>query len=226
MSSIKDHDIESRPRERLMTFGPQALSNAELLAIVLGSGIVGNSAIDIAEQILRDCNNDINILAGQHYQYFTHYSGIGTVRAITLSAVFELARRRKDIVGSERPLLLSASAVYEYMKPRLADLNHEEIWGLYITAAGRLHSIRKLGSGTRTAVLCDPKDVIYHALGSNVSSVILVHNHPSGSTTPSGMDDDLTLKVKGAAELFDLRFNDHIIIGRDGFFSYRLKGKL
>ena len=203
-----------------MTLGQQSLSNAELLAIVLHSGAPDYSALQLAQDILDDCGNDLNVLSRHDYTHYMKYKGVGAAKALTITAVFELARRRKDRPDEGTPQLTTPSAVHELMAPLLADLNHEEIWALYTSASGRLTGRQKIASGTRSAVVCDPKDVIRPALAGNAAAIILVHNHPSGNATPSQQDDALTRKVAGAAKLFDLRLNDHIIIARDTFFSY------
>jgi DNA repair protein RadC len=220
VGSIKSQLEDSRPRERLMTYGQQSLSNSELLAIVLGSGTRDYNVLRLAADIMNDCGNDLNELSRNDYTYYMRYKGVGTAKAITIAAVFELARRRRDTPNADNPLLTNPQAVYEHIAPILCDLNHEEMWAMYLNAAGRLTHKQKIASGTRTAVVCDPKDIIRPALTGNTASVIIAHNHPSGNRMPSVQDDTLTQKVAQAAKVFDLKLNDHIIIARDGYFSY------
>lgn len=210
---IKDLAPDDRPREKMMGKGTSALSNAELLAILIGSGSSKESAVALSQRILLECNNDLDRLARLSIRDMCkRFKGIGPAKAVSVAAALELGRRRKSSTAQKNPVLSSSSAVFEVFSPILADLPHEEIWVALLNQANRLISVHRVSQGGISSSMADVRVILKLALDNNAVAFILAHNHPSGTLRPSHSDSQLTTKVAEAARLMDIRLLDHIIV--------------
>lgn len=225
-SGIKGWSEDDRPREKLMKKGVQALSDAELIAILLGSGTRELSAVDLSRNILASASNNINELAKCGIKDLTKIKGIGEAKAITIISALELGRRRKQHVILEKPTVKSSSDAYNLFLPYLSDLQHEEFWVAYFKRSNQFIECMKLSQGGVSGTVVDNRLIIKKALEITASSLILAHNHPSGNLQASAEDERITLKIKEAAALFDIKVLDHIIIGENAYFSFADSGKL
>jgi len=217
---------EDRPREKLGRLGAEALSNAELLAILIGSGSTKESAVDLMKRMLVDCNNNLNTLGKKSIYELTAYNGIGEAKAITIMAACELGKRRQLAKVEERQDLGSATAIYNYMHPRMQDLDVEEAWILLMNQNYKLIKALRISHGGITETAVDVRIIMREALLANATIVALCHNHPSNNTTPSANDDRLTQRVKKACEVMRLFFLDHVIITDGQYFSYHEQGRM
>ena len=225
--SIKEWKEEDRPREKLLAKGIGTLSNAELLAILIGSGTTRKSAVELMEEVLGSCDNHLSLLQRMSVDDLMAFSGIGQAKALTLIAAAEIARRRSvELVDNPFTKLDSSQKVYALMHPYLADLNHEECWLLLLNNSARLIKRVRLSLGGRTEVTVDVRIVLKHALLAEATAIILVHNHPSGSCRPSQSDRELTRNVKQAAEIMCLRLADHLIVTDGDYYSFNDNGTL
>ncbi len=217
---------EDRPREKMAAQGAQALSNAELLAILIGSGSTKESAVELMKRVLNDCNNNLNTLGKKSIEELTAYNGVGPAKAITILAACELGKRRQMEKAEERADLRSADAIYSHMHPIMQDLDVEQAWVLLMNRNFKL--IKKLcishGGLSETAV--DVRIIIREALLANATIIVLCHNHPSNNTRPSADDDRLTKKLKEACDTMRLYLADHVIITDGGYYSYNDEGRL
>jgi DNA repair protein RadC len=217
--NIKQWAEEDRPREKLLLKGKSALSNAELLGILIGSGTKELTAVDLAKMILDKSNNDLNKIARLSVQDLKKFKGIGDARAINIVSAIELGRRRtSDDIAVKK--ITRASDVYECMKPELSDLGHEEFWLLLLNRANGIIKKQPISQGGVSGTVADPKLIFNHALNHLASSVILVHNHPSGNTKPSEADKRLTNQLAEAGKLLEIAVLDHIIFTDNSFFSF------
>jgi DNA repair protein RadC len=224
--SITQWAEDDRPREKLELKGKSALSDAELLAILIGSGTQNESAVDLAKKILAESQNDLNRLAMMSIKELTKVKGIGKARAITIMAAIELGRRRKETAPEELEKLQSSRKIYEYMKPELLDLPLEQFWIILLNNNLRPLKKIKIGEGGISQVLVDIRVIFKKALENYATSLVLVHNHPSGSTKPSVQDIQLTQKVKEAGILLNIKLLDHVIFTNKSFYSFTDEGKL
>lgn len=215
-----------RPREKLERLGASTLSDAELLAILIGSGTANESAVDLMKRILNDCNNNLNTLGKLTLRNLEQYKGIGPAKAITLLAACELGKRRQKATVEEVPLLNNAEKVYELMHTTIQDLDIEEGWMLMMKQNYRLIEAKRISVGGLTMAPIDIRLMMKEALLKNTTVLSFCHNHPSGNLMPSREDDLLTARIKKACELLSIHFADHIILTDGGFFSYREEGKL
>ncbi|MFC3199777.1 DNA repair protein RadC [Parapedobacter deserti] len=224
--TIKAWAEADRPREKLQEQGRRALTDAELLAILIGSGSRDESAVELCRRILHDAGNDLNELSRLSVPELCHYKGIGEAKAISIVAALELGRRRVDRKKEERPILNSSKRVHEYMDRVYKDLPYEEFWVLFLGGGCKLITKQLVGKGGNDFTPVDIKQVLRLALEYRASSVILTHNHPSGTLKPSTMDIQLTNKLAEAAKLFDFVINDHVIFADSGYCSFRDSGLL
>ena len=224
--SIAKWASEDQPREKLESLGPSALSNAELCAILIGSGSKEESAVELMKHILNDCDNNLNTLGKMTQQELQNYKGMGPAKAITILAACELGKRRAlDKIGP-RPDLGSSIAIYNYMLPRMQDLDVEEGWILMMNQNFKLIKKRCISRGGLTETAIDVRVIMKQAILCNATVVALCHNHPSGGLRPSGPDDSLTDKVKEACKLMRLFFLDHVIVTDGGYYSYSEEGRI
>lgn len=226
--NINEWDEADRPREKLERLGAQALSNAELLAILIGSGSRDESAVDLMKRVLADCNNNLNTLGKMSIADLTggRYKGLGPAKAITVLAACELGKRRQIEKAEERRHLNSAEAIYEYMHPIMQDLDTEEAWILLLNQYYKLIKSIRLSHGGITETAVDVRVIMKQALLNNATVVALCHNHPSGNSNPSGNDDMITKRISKACETMRIHFLDHLIITDGRYYSYREEGRL
>lgn len=217
---------EDRPREKMLLKGKGALTDAELIAILIGSGTVSISAVDLARQILNGSNNDLNELAKLSIKDLEKYKGIGEAKAITIVSALELGRRRKEAEPAKKLKILNATDAYELMKPHLLDLPHEECWAILLNKGNLVIKKVPVSTGGVSGTAVDPKVIFKHALDHLASALILVHNHPSGTLKPSTEDILLTKKVKEAGKLLEINLLDHLIFTNEGYYSFADESKL
>ena len=217
---------EDRPREKLERLGAEALSNAELLAILIGSGSPKESAVDLMKRVMNDCNNNLNTLGKRSVMELTNYNGLGPAKAITILAACELGKRRQLEQAEERRDLGSATAIYNFMHPKMQDLDVEEAWVLLMNQNFKLIKAKRISHGGISETAVDVRIILKEALMCNATIVALCHNHPSGNNRPSSDDDRLTQKVLKACEVMRLYFADHVIVTDGRYYSYREQGKI
>lgn len=217
---------EDRPREKMERLGAQALSDAELLAILVGSGSTKEDAVSLMKRILADCNNNLNTLGKKSIHDLCKYTGIGPAKAITIMAACELGKRRQKEKPEERPDLGTATRIYNFMHPLMQDLDTEEFWLLLMNQNYRLIRDIKIGQGGISEVAVDVRIIIKEALLCNATIIAVCHNHPSGSLRPSRADDDLTKSILAACNTMRLKFLDHVIVTDGAYYSYHEKGRV
>ena len=223
---ITDWSEADRPREKLRDKGAETLSDAELLAILIGSGSTKESAVSLMQRILSACDNNLNTLGKMSLHELMQYNGIGEAKAITIIAACELGKRRQAAKAAERPDMGSAQAVYEYMHPKMQDLDTEEAWVLLMNQRFRLIKAVRLSHGGLTETAVDVRVILREALLANATTLTLIHNHPSGNARPSGDDDRITHKLKTACETMRLYLIDHLIVTDGRYYSYAEEGRI
>jgi len=223
---IKRWAEEDRPREKLLAKGRAALSDAELLAILIGSGTTKLSAVDVGMLMLQAVGNDLNELARQSVKQLCRHPGIGEAKAITVVAALELGRRRKEADAPARVTITCSRDIYQLVRPQLMDLPHEEFWVILLNRANVVMRKTAISQGGVAGTVADPKLIFKEALENLASSIILVHNHPSGNRNPSAADIALTRKLKDAGGFLDLPILDHLIYTDQGYFSFADEGML
>lgn len=224
--SINNWAEADRPREKLERLGANALSDAELLAILIGSGTANESAVDLMKRILKDCNNNLNTLGKLSLYHLEEYKGIGPAKAITILAACELGKRRQRAKVEDAPLLNSAEAIYNYMHTTIQDLDIEEGWILMMKQNFRLIEAKRISIGGLTMAPIDIRLMMKEALMKNTTILAFCHNHPSGNTSPSHEDDLLTTRIQKACELLSIHFADHVVLTDGKYYSYREEGRL
>lgn len=217
---------EDRPREKMMLHGVSALSNAELLAILIGSGNTEDSAVELMRKVLSGCHNNLNELGKCTVDDLCHYKGIGPAKAVTILAASELGKRRKDEEVKERKTILSSKDVYQYFYPLMCDLPTEECWVLLLNQALKVIDRVKIGAGGLASTAVDVRCILREALVKRAVSIALCHNHPSGSLCPSIEDDRLTEHLDKAAKVMNIRLIDHVILTDGKFYSYADEGRI
>ncbi|GAA4304204.1 RadC family protein [Compostibacter hankyongensis] len=226
LSGIKTWAKDDRPREKMLLKGPQALSNAELLAILINSGNRGKSALDLARELLADVEQQLVLLGRIPVKDFMKKKGIGSAKAITIAAALELGRRRQAGSLLDKPVIRTSRDAAAMLQPLLADLKHEVFAVLFLSRSNRVGHFEVLSNGGTTSTVVDTKIVLRKTLEHDAVSILLAHNHPSGSLQPSGADHHLTKKIASAAALLDIKVLDHIIVSHSGFFSFADEGLL
>jgi len=224
ISNILSWAEEDRPREKLLLKGKAALSDAELIAILIGSGTRELSAVDLSKLILQSVNNNLNELAKLSINDLIKFKGIGDAKAISIAAALELGRRRKESETLKKLKIGSSADVYEAIRPYLMDLQHEQFWVLLLNRANEVIRPQQISIGGVSGTVADPKMIFKAAIEHLASSIILIHNHPSGNLTPSQADKDLTKKVKEGGQTLDIPVLDHLIFSDTGHFSFADEG--
>ena len=225
-SSITRWAEQDRPREKLLQKGASALSNAELIAVLLRSGTRRLNAVDLAKTILGQAGNDLNRLAKMEPGDLMKFRGVGEAKAIAIVSALELGRRRSEFESVQKPSITRSADAYALMKSELLDKKREEFWVLLLNRANKLTGRIPVSTGGVSGTVADPKIIFKPALEALASSVILVHNHPSGNLKPSDADLKLTRKLKAAGELLEIAVLDHLIFSDDGYFSFADEGLL
>ena len=224
--NIKSWAEEDRPREKLLIKGKAALSDAELLGILIATGIQNMTAIDIAKVILQSVNNDLNQLARLSVKDLAKFKGIGEAKAITIVSALELGRRKKNTEKTERPRIRCSADAFEVLKPYLTDLQHEEFWVILLNRANDVMKCERVSIGGVSGTVADPKMIFKVALEHLASGIILSHNHPSGNLSPSQVDKDLTQKLRAGGQHLDIPVLDHLIFTDKKYFSFADEGML
>lgn len=224
--SINKWAVEDRPREKMERLGAEALSNSELLAILIGSGNTKESAVDLMKRVMDNCNNNLNTLGKKSISELCEYEGIGPAKAITILAACELGKRRQLEKAEERLDLGSAVAIYEHMHPLMQDLDVEEAWVLLMNRNFKLIKKVRISHGGISETAVDVRVIMKHAIMNNATVIALCHNHPSNNPRPSGDDDRLTKRMKEACQLMRIFFLDHLIITDGRYYSYHEEGKI
>lgn len=224
--SIKNWASGDRPREKLIQKGKFALSDAELIAILIGSGNSKESAVDLSKRILASSGNSLNLLGKCSLQQLLRFRGIGEAKAISIIAAMELGRRRRSEEAQEKVKITSSSSVYELLQPILGELPHEEFWILYLNNSNKIIEQFQISKGGITGTLVDVRITLRKALEVGAVSIILAHNHPSGNLNPSEADKQLTRKLKTAVESLDIKILDHLIVTEKSYFSFADEGLL
>lgn len=224
--NINEWAAEDRPREKLERLGPQALSDAELLAILVGSGSPQEDAVSLMKRILNECNNNLNTLGKMTIHELCQYNGIGPAKAITILAACELGKRRQQEKPEERPDLGTATRIYNHMHPVMQDLDVEEFWLLLMNQDYRLIKKLRIAHGGISEVSVDIRILMREAVLANATIIAVCHNHPSGSIRPSDADNNLTQSIRNACSVMRLKFTDHVIITDGNYYSYHEEGLL
>ncbi len=218
--NIKGWSPADRPREKLLSKGTSALSDAELIAILIGSGTAKLSAVEVGKKVLAHAENNLDSLAKLSIKELMKAKGIGEAKAITIVAALELGRRRKDHSPDEKPKIESSKAAFDLIKGDLMDLPHEEFWVLLLNRANRMFKKKRISEGGVSGTVADPKIIFKLALDELACGIIVVHNHPSGNLKPSDSDINLTKKIKEGGKLLEISLLDHLIIAHDRYFSF------
>ena len=216
---------EDRPREKMANAGTEALTNADLLAILIGSGSQKETAVDLMKKILADCNNNLNTLGKMTIRDLCLYNGIGEAKAITILAACELGKRRQAETPEERPDLGTATKIYRHMHHLMQDLDVEEFWVLLMNQHYRLIKKVRISHGGITETAVDIRIIIREAVLANATILAVCHNHPSGNLTPSRADEELTKSIQKACELMRIYFMDHVIVTDGQYYSFHELGK-
>lgn len=215
---------EDRPREKLLLKGVAALTNAELLALLIGSGNREESAVSLMQRVLRSCNNSLNELSKRQLNELQQFKGLGVAKATTLIAALELTKRRALEKGKEQPQIRYSRDIYELLHPYLAHLDHEELWVLLLNQAHKVLDKTPISSGGIDGTYADIRIILKQALLQNACSLALIHNHPSGNCTPSLQDKTLTQSVYDGAKTINIHLLDHIIITHSSYYSFADEG--
>ncbi len=218
--SIKNWSQDDQPREKLLYKGKAALSDAELVAILIGSGNRDESAVALCKRILASADNNLSELGKLSIKQLMEFKGIGEAKAISIAAALELGRRRRGEKALEKNKIASSASVFELMQPIIGELQHEEFWIIYLNNSNKVLQKNQLSKGGITGTLVDVRLVLKNALENGATSIILVHNHPSGTLKPSVADKQLTLKLKTASESLDIKVLDHLIVTEKAYFSF------
>ncbi len=222
--SIKNWSQDDQPREKLRDKGKAALSDAELVAILIGSGNRQESAVDLCKRVLASVDNNLNALGKLSIKQLMDFKGIGEAKAITIVAAMELGRRRRGEDALYQQKITSSKSVFELMQPILGELPHEEFWIIYMNNSNKVIQKDQLSKGGITGTLVDVRLVLKKALEVGATGIILVHNHPSGTLKLSEADKQLTQKLKAAGESLDIKVLDHLIVTEKAYFSFADKG--
>lgn len=225
--TIKDWAEEDRPREKMLLKGLSALSDAELLAILIGSGNKDETAVQLAQRILRSANNNLNTLGKFSVkELISGFKGIGEAKAITISAALELGRRRGLSEPADRAGIRCSNDAFLLFHPLLCDLPHEELWAIYLNRGGKVVDKMRVSQGGTSETTADIRIILKTAVLNLASGIILSHNHPSGVKTPSSQDDAMTRKLASSAKILDIKLLDHLIIANNEYYSYADEGRI
>ncbi|MEQ1676205.1 MAG: DNA repair protein RadC [Chitinophagaceae bacterium] len=224
--SIKQWAKDDRPREKLLSNGPESLSNSELLAILIQNGNREKTALDLAKDVLKLAKDGLHELGKLSVKDLVKVKGIGEAKAVAISAALELGRRRQDTLPIKKSVIKSSADIARYLQDKLKDYRQEVFAVLYLNQASKVRHFEIISTGGITATVADPRIILRKALEEDAVNIILCHNHPSGSLKPSNADRQLTAKIKEAARLFDIGLMDHIIVSENGYYSFADEGTL
>jgi DNA repair protein RadC len=213
-----------RPREKMIAKGRLALSDAELIAILLSSGNRDESAVDLAKRLLSDCHNNLIELSLLSLKELMQYKGIGEAKAVGIAAALELGRRRREAEVLERKKITKSKDAFEYIYPTIGEINYEEFWIILLKRNKQIIGKQQIGVGGLTSTTADPKKIFHYVLVENASGFILCHNHPSGNIYPSEADKQLTKNIYAAAQVLNVELVDHIIVSYNTYYSFKDEG--
>jgi DNA repair protein RadC len=219
-TSIKNWSADDRPRNKLLGKGASALSNSELIAILINNGSRDKTAVDLAKAILKLGSDNLNELGKLTLKDLQHVKGIGEAKAIMIAAALELGRRRQVAATLDKPIVQSSKDIAQYLKAMLKDLTYEVFAVLFLNRANKINHFEIISRGGITGTVADPRIILKKALEEEATSIVLSHNHPSGSLKPSRADEELTKKIREAARYFDIKVIDHIIVSEEGYYSF------
>lgn len=225
-TSIKNWALDDRPREKLLNKGPATLSNSELIAILLNNGSKNKSAVELAKEILKLGQDNLNELGKLSLKDFKQVKGIGEAKSIIIAAALELGRRRQATASLDKPVIKSSKDIAQYLQALLKDHAYEVFAVVFLNRANKINHFEIISRGGITGTVADPRIILKKALEEDATSIVLCHNHPSGNLQPSRADEELTKKIKEAAAYFDIKVIDHIIVSEDGFYSFADEGIL
>jgi len=225
-TSIKNWAVDDRPREKLSLKGATALSDSELLAILINNGNKEDSAVSLAKKILQLGNNNLNELGKLGLKELQQIKGIGQAKAITIAAALELGRRRHAASPLNKAVVKSSNEIAQYLRTIIKDFKYEVFAVLFLNKANKITHFEIVSRGGITGTVADPRIILKKALEEDATSIVLCHNHPSGNLRPSRADEELTYKIKEAARYFDIKIIDHIIVSEEGYFSFADEGIL
>lgn len=218
--TIKSWAIDDRPREKLVAKGKSTLSDAELIAILIGSGNRQESAVALSKRMLQSVNENINELAKLSVEKLTTFKGIGEAKAISIITALELGKRRRLETAMKKPKITSSAAVFNLLQPIIGDLEHEEFWVLFLNNSNKVVAKNQISKGGLTATVVDVRLLFKRALELAAVAIIVCHNHPSGKLQPSNADQQLTQKINEAGATLDIKLLDHLIITEKAYFSF------
>ncbi len=224
--NIKEWAIEDRPREKLLIKGARHLTDAELIAILIGSGNTTETAVELAKRILTATNNNLNELGKKGIDYLKSFNGIGEAKAVSIVAALELGKRRKDADVFNKNKIGGSKDVVDFFRPLLADLTHEEFWVMFLNRGNKIIDTFMVSQGGISGTVIDVRLILKKAIEKLASSLILCHNHPSGTIQASNADISITKKIIDAAKIMDITVLDHIIITQNSFLSFADNGML
>lgn len=224
--SIKEWSENDRPREKMLLKGRVSLSDAELIAILIGSGNKNESALDLSKRILNSTGDNLHSLGKLSITDLIKFKGIGEAKAVSIAAAMEIGRRRKENQVQLKPKISGSKIAFEHLRPKLEDLNHEEFWILMLDRKNVPIKMQQVGKGGVSGTVADTKIIFKLAVDCLASGVILAHNHPSGNLRPSNADIQLTKKVVESGKILDLPILDHLIVGDNSYFSFADEGLL
>jgi DNA repair protein RadC len=222
--SIKGFAVNDQPREKLIQEGRRSLSDAELIAILIGSGSAGESVVALSRRILAEYGHSLTELGRASLDELKNFHGIGDAKAVIITAALEIGRRRKEETDRKKPVIACAKDAFQIMHPALADLNHEEFWIMMLNSANGVIGRAMISKGGRAGTIADPKIIFKTALERNAAYLILFHNHPSGNLKPSDEDIRITKKLMEAGKTMDLYVLDHLIVAGDSYLSLADQG--
>lgn len=224
--NIRQWAVEDRPRHKLDALGADALTNAELLSILIGSGSRKEDAVRLCARVLADCGNNLNTLGKRSASELMQYNGLGFSKVMTILAAVELGRRRQYTTPAESPDLGTATRLYNYMHPKMMDLQTEEFWALLMNQHYRLIKAVRISRGGITETAVDVRIIMRECVTNNATILAVAHNHPSGNLNPSIHDDNLTRAIQKACNIMTMHFLDHVIITDGCYYSYKEQGKI
>ena len=225
-TSIKNWAVDDRPREKMLNKGAPALSNSELIAILINNGSKNKTAVELAKEILKLGQDNLNELGKLTLKDFQQIKGIGKAKAITIAAALELGRRRQAASILEKSKIRSSRDIAQYLQASLKDLTHEVFAVVFLNQANKIKHFEIISHGGITATVADPRIILKKALAEEATAIVLCHNHPSGNLQPSNADEELTRKIKEAAALLDIKVIDHIIVSEEGYYSFADEGRI
>jgi len=224
--SIKQWNEDDRPREKMLSKGRDSLSDAELIAILIGSGNRQESAVGLSKRILASVNNNLNELASLSISDLIKFKGVGQAKAISIITAITLGRRTQLENAMVKPIIKSSTSVFNIMQPRIGNLTHEEFWVLYLNNSNKIIHSKQLSKGGVTGTLVDIRILFKKAIELLATGIVVCHNHPSGKITPSDSDKKLTQKIKEAGRILDVKLLDHLIITEKNYYSFADENKL